>query len=157
MSAEKFGTKELYYTPAPTLVVSCGERDRTHTHITPNKCRRFGSCKKFFARLRDFPSSYGLEIWTHLPLEIHDSVAILGNSKGRLEPCLKANQIGRSQNKDDSLTAVYYSATQWMDGFGPCTQSQSRGGGFDPRHCTNFFKNVFKLLGSVDTVNFNVY
>ena len=32
MSAEKFGTKELYYTPAPTLVVSCGERDRTHTH-----------------------------------------------------------------------------------------------------------------------------
>ena len=48
MSAEKFGTKELYYTPAPTLVVSCGERDRTHTHITPNKCRRFGSSRKVF-------------------------------------------------------------------------------------------------------------
>ena len=121
------------------------ERSHTHTHITPNKCRRFGSCKKFFARLRDFPSSYGLEIWTHLPLEIHDSVAILGNSKGRLEPCLKANQIGRSQNKDDSLTAVYYSATQWMDGFGPCTQSESRTGAPTTLHYIAQFQAQIEL------------
>ena len=144
MSAEKFGTKELYYTPAPTLVVSCGERDRTHTLHRIN-AEDSGLLKKFFAHLKGLPRSERLEFWTHLPLENHDSVAILGNSKGRLEPCLKANQIGRSQNKDDSLTAVYYSATQWMDGFGPCTQSESRAGAPTTLHYIAQFQAQIEL------------
>ena len=69
MSAEScFGTKDLFYTPAPTQPHRAkGERSHTHTLHRINAELRV-ELNKVFVHFEPFRKEYDAEFWTDLPV-----------------------------------------------------------------------------------------